>query len=66
MCCTTLNLREATMATTELTRAACQDFRWPQPAVQKTDQKVLRMNWVVATDENGTRRLRVCWASRRE
>ena len=66
MCCTTLNLREATMATTELTRAACCEVCWPRAAGQEAEQKVLRMNWVVATDQSGKRQLLMHWASRRE
>ena len=66
MCCTTLNLREATMATNEFTRAACQEACWPRPAEQKADEKVLRLNWVVATDKSGKRQLVMHWASRRE
>jgi hypothetical protein len=65
MCCTTLDLREATMATTEFTRAAGQELCWPWPQ-QEAEQKTLRMNWVVATDKNGKRQLLMHWARRRE
>ena len=61
MCCTTLSVREATMATTELTRAARCEVYWPRPAKQEAEQRALRMNWVVVTDGNGQRQLRMCW-----
>ena len=65
MCCTTLNLREATMATTEFTRAACHEACWPWPQ-QETEATTLRMNWVVVTGKDGRRQLRMCWQCRRE
>jgi len=60
MCCTTLTIREATMATTQLTQAACYEICWPAQE-QKTEFRPLRMNWVVVTDESGNRQLRICW-----
>ena len=65
MCCTTLTIRNATMATTELTHAACHEVCWPWQR-QESEAKTLRMNWVVVTDENGKRQLRMCWQCRRE
>lgn len=65
MCCTTLSIREATMATTELTRAACHEVCRPWQR-QEAELKTLRMNWVVATDKDGKRQLLMYWASRRE
>ncbi len=61
MCGTTLIAQEATMATTQLLRTAVSEFRWPTPAEQKADFKPLSMNWVVVTDENGNRRLKMQW-----
>lgn len=61
MCCTTLSVREATMATTQLTRAVCCEVCWPWQEEQKTEQRPLRMNWVVVTDGDGNRQLRLCW-----
>jgi len=61
MCCTTLNIQEATMATTQLTRAACHEVCRPWQEEEKAEQRPLRMNWVVATDESGNRQLRMLW-----
>jgi hypothetical protein len=59
--CTVLSALESTMATTQLTRAACCEVCWQQQEEQQAEQKPLRMNWVVVTDESGMRRLRMCW-----
>jgi len=64
MCCTTLSVQEATMATTQLTRAACREVCWPRQEEQKAEQKLLRMNWVVVTDEGGERELRMGWSAK--
>jgi len=51
----------ATMATTQLARVVrCEPaLAWqPQSNVERTP---LRMNWVVVTDADGSRRLRMCW-----
>jgi len=61
MCCTTLTAMQATMATTQLMPALCCQVCWPREE-QKAEQKPLRMNWVVVTDGDGRRRLRMCWA----
>jgi len=66
MCCTTLGVREAPMATTKLTRAACCEVYWPRQEEQKAERKPLRMSWVMATDENGNRQLRMGWRADRD
>jgi len=60
MCSTTLTVREATMATTQLRRAASYEVCWPTQE-PRTEFKPLRMNWVVVTDDSGNRQLRMCW-----
>jgi len=61
MCCTTLTAMGATMATKQLTRTACCQLCWPQDE-PRAKRKPLRMSWVVVTDGDGRRQLRMCWA----
>ena len=61
MCCTTLIAQEETMATMQLTCAACCEISWPTQEKQETQNRPLRMSWVVVTDENGKRQLRMHW-----
>ena len=62
MCCTTLILRDATMATMQLTRDACCEICRPWQQQKRAQHRpALRMNWVVAIDENGRPRLRMSW-----
>jgi hypothetical protein len=61
MCCTSLIAQETTMATTQLTRAACYEITWPTQEKQETHDRPLRMSWVVVTDANGKRQLRMQW-----
>ena len=65
MCCTTLIAQHAPMATTELMRAAAWEI-CRLVSEQKTEFSPLRMNWVVVTDENGHRQLRMCWRADRD
>ncbi len=66
MCTGTLMAHEATMSTTQLTRAACYDVYLPVRQETGTRNQPLRMNWVVVTDENGNRRLHMGWHAGRE
>jgi hypothetical protein len=65
MCCTTLIAEEATMATTELTRAVRWEVCWPRQEEPRAEQTPLRMSWVVVTDNNGRRQLQMQWGSGR-
>lgn len=49
------------MATMELKRATCRAVCIPWPGQQKSQDRTLRMSWVVVTDENGKRHLRSQW-----
>jgi len=60
MCCITFVAQQATMATTQLTRAGGYEIGWPRQN-QETEFRPLRMSWVVVTDENGSCPLRMCW-----
>lgn len=60
MCSITWVAPQATMATTELTRAAGYEIGRRRQN-QETDFRPLRMSWVVVTDENGRCQLRMCW-----
>ena len=66
MCCATLMAQEITMATTQLMRGACCVVCWPQKDRAETLNRPLRTNWVVVTDANGNRRLRMGWHADRE
>ena len=66
MCCTTLFVHPATMATTQLMQALCGAVCWPQQDEKNAEQKPLHMSWVAVTDENGHRQLRTCWRADRE
>jgi len=61
MCCTTLIAQEATMATTDLTRAVRWEVCWPRQEEPRAEQTPLRMSWVVAADNHGRRQLRMQW-----
>jgi hypothetical protein len=52
--------------TTQLTRAVCYDIGWPWQEDQKGEHRSVRMNWVVVTDENGSRQVRMCWRADRD
>jgi hypothetical protein len=51
------------MATTQLSRVIRYEHSVPLQLEQKIEQQPLRMNWVVVTDKNGSRRLRMQWAT---
>ena len=61
MSCVTLTAFDASMATTQLRCAACYRVVWPLPQSQIPQPRRPNLNWVVVTDENGTRRLRMQW-----
>ncbi len=63
MACITLLAPALTMATTQFTRALPYPQALPRERDGKMDHTALRMNWIVATDDNGSRRLRVHWKS---
>jgi hypothetical protein len=54
------------MATIQFAQAACEvnTYRWPVNRNQKR-KPPLSMNWVVVTDENGERQLRMRWKAER-
>jgi len=61
MCCITMVLNEATMATTRLMRATSYELRWTRPEAARVEFQPPRMNWVVVTDNN-KRRMLMRWA----
>lgn len=66
MCCAILTATETTMSTTQLMRAVCFDACSLQKRERETQSRHLRMNWVVVTDANGNRRLKMNWPADRE
>jgi hypothetical protein len=65
MCCTTLTMGAATMATKQFERADCCDICWSAHDKCEAAFRLLRMNWVVATDVNGIRRPQMRWRTNR-
>lgn len=62
MCCITFAGQEATMATTQLMRAAGYEICWTRLEEEaRTEFKPPRMNWVVVTDEHHNRRMQMRW-----
>jgi hypothetical protein len=62
MACMTLLAQPVAMATTQLARVIRYEVSAPQHE-QNTGRQPLRMNWVVVTDKNGSRRLRMQWVA---
>jgi len=62
MSCITLFARQAAMATTQLVRAVSSENVnfWNAQRIPERKQP-LSMSWVVVTDENGRRQLRMRW-----
>ena len=61
MACMTL-IAPMAMATTQLAHVVrCEDA--PVSQETRVERTPLRMSWVVATDGNGKRTLRICWAA---
>ena len=63
MACMSLFAPSVAMATTQLSRVIRYEHSVPLQLEQKIEQQPLRMNWVVVTDKNGSRRLRMQWAT---
>jgi len=61
MACLTLFASPVAMATTQLARVIRYEVSAPWQTEPTTERQPLRMNWVVVTDKNGTRRLRMQW-----
>jgi hypothetical protein len=63
MACIILFAQPMAMATTQLARAIRYEppFTWQQES--KAECSSLRMSWVVVTDQQGNRQLRMHWAS---
>jgi len=61
MCTITLVAPNLTMATTELTGAACRRVCWQRRDEARTEIRPPRMSWVVVTDENHIRRMQIRW-----
>ena len=65
MSCMVLTTPEIKMATKQFLRSACYENCSPSEQFH-IQHKPLRMNWIVATDENGNRRLQIDWHADRE
>jgi len=66
MACMTPFAQPMAMATTQFTRAMCCECADLRQFDGSTANKTLRMNWVVVTDRNGARQLRMQWTSSEE
>jgi hypothetical protein len=62
MSCMTLFAEPMAMATTQLVRVHHEDAALWQ-VEPEAEHKPLRMSWVVVTDENGKRQLRMRWVT---
>jgi hypothetical protein len=62
MSCMTLFAEPMAMATTQLVRVHHEDAPLGQ-VEREAEHKPLRMSWVVVTDENGKRQLRMHWVA---
>ena len=65
MACITLLAPSVAMATTQFTHAIQYEVAAPWQE-QNTERQPLRMNWVVVTDKNGSRSLRMRWTAARD
>ena len=61
MSSTTLILQEVTIGTTRCLRAPYYEICLPLEEDQRTEYRRLRAKWVVVTNENGHRQLRIHW-----
>ncbi|MGA7402659.1 MAG: hypothetical protein WCC99_01790 [Candidatus Sulfotelmatobacter sp.] len=59
----TLFASPVAMATTQLARVIRYEVSAPGQAAPAPERQPLRMNWVVVTDKDGSRRLRMQWAT---
>jgi hypothetical protein len=65
MCCMDLMLQPAAMATTQFDRPVCLENPEIEFNGQVMGRPQLSMNWVVVTDEDGKRHLRMRWTGRK-
>ena len=63
MTCITLFAQPLAMATTQLVSMVQHEDTFSCRMEPKAEQKPLRMNWVVVTDESGKRQLRMHWVA---
>jgi hypothetical protein len=63
MSCMTLFAQPMAMATTQLVSAIHYEDATLRQVEPKAEHKPLRMSWVVVTDENGKRQLRMRWVA---
>jgi hypothetical protein len=63
MCCITLFAQPMAMATTQLARVIRYEDASSWQVEPKAEQKSLGMSWVVVTDENDNRQLRMRWVA---
>lgn len=63
MCCTTLVIHQATMATTQVTRRIWKEAVSVRQEEHLSEGRPVRMNWVVVTDDRGSRQLQMRWRS---
>ena len=61
MSCMTLTAQDITMTTTQFARDVCYEGYMAAEELFIPQHQPLRMNWVVVTDENGSRRLQIDW-----
>ena len=61
MCTIAFVLQDVTMTTTGLMRDAGNPVRWIRHQEPRTELRPPRMNWVVVTDENHKRQMRMFW-----
>lgn len=61
MSCVIVNAFDMSMATTQLTRVSQCEAWWPSIERLAAEEKPLRMNWVVVTDQRGKRQLLTNW-----
>jgi hypothetical protein len=64
MACITMLATPMAMATSQLKRKIAREVFAPIHFERKTEQRSPRMNWVVVTDNNGSRHLRMKWTAK--
>ena len=66
MCCMALMLQPAAMATTQFDRPLCLENSQTEFDGQIAGRPQLSMSWVVVTEGDGKRHLRIRWTGRKE
>jgi len=66
MACITIFAQPTAMATTQVVRRICFENSPTELTERIVERPQLSMNWVVVTDENGKRQLRMKWRASRE